>query len=218
MAAKVRAIAAISFERVVHFEFVPNRRQRISKIAFGGGFVLDARDERTTQYPHAQRCEARVKHDRDDEKARNRQAENLERPADLPQHDDERGRNEEDIDDPAREIDEQLNRQSAILGYSRVGIVDGMRNRAFLARPLLQPAFDEVGGEPEAPADLEAHAALQRGDRRDGGHGAEDRELKNALDDAGGLARLQRVEKAFAPAVYRERDKYVHDQAAEEAQ
>ena len=38
MAAKVRAIAAISLKRVVLFEFVPNRRQRVAKIAFGGGF------------------------------------------------------------------------------------------------------------------------------------------------------------------------------------
>ena len=49
MAAKVRAIAAISFKRVVPFELVPNRRQRVAKIAFGGGLVLDARNERTTQ-------------------------------------------------------------------------------------------------------------------------------------------------------------------------
>ena len=111
----------------------------------------------------------RVEHGRDDQEARNVDVDadqvEIERAADGPQHDDEGCRRQEGRGDAGDEIDGRFGRDPHIVGDAvfRVLVVAADQIELIIAA-VLEPAIDQIVGQPLAPAPLQGHARIDLND------------------------------------------------------
>jgi hypothetical protein len=119
---------------------------------------------------------------------------------------------------PVRSTNSSMACQSAVFGYARLRIVDGMFDRIFAARAIFNPARDEMSCQPQAPSELQTHAALNRCNGDNASANGQQGQLLDAPDDHVHVARLERVEELLAPPVDRQSHQHVGDQTAEKTE
>ena len=148
------------------FGIVLHARELVAQLCFSGGLFLDAAHQRPAQQEHAGRRDRGIDDAGEDHVAGNGIAHHGQGAADDPEDADEGDRGQHGVENAQRHIDQELDRNPAVLGDARFGIVglgvhDGqlieMPVREPTTRSMCAPAIDAI-----APAGACARAAVPR--------------------------------------------------------
>jgi hypothetical protein len=119
---------------------------------------------------------------------------------------------------PMTEIHQGFDRQARVVRDAELG-VDGLaRHDVELVEPaVVEPAFDQVMGEPLPPAQLQAHAHVDEADRNGRGRQRQRQNGGDAEQDRMDVLLLQRVEEELVPGIDTERRDEAREDKGEDA-
>ena len=85
--------------------------------------------------------------------------------ADDPEDADEGDRGQQGVQNAQRKINQKLDRNPAVLGDARFGIVGlGVHDGQLVKMPVCEPTTDQCARQPLTPPHLQAHARMQKPD------------------------------------------------------
>ena len=201
-------------------------RDDVFQLGLGLVLRLDDADHATADEHQGAGGQDCIGHRGDDQVTRDGQFDaqygDIERAADMPQHDHEGPGRQHRGQQADHEIDRRVGGQPRILGDAILGVLVLAVPQIDAAIALVaQPGGDQVPADPGAPRTLEGHAAPHGRHRKADAQRREQRQQMGLVPDLAAIAELERIEEVAVPQVEAVLDQELqhrdHDQERDEA-